>query len=225
MLSERDSAFLVVNGSRRHVRLLRRYRCEELIKGIEPLITDLAQKRQLCEERVLDAQAALDAVVAADGDLDDAVRNLFDSARQHDRSNPTAPALPDLFPSGGFSSVIDLPRTDEPDAVDALAKKLDLLGSGHDLAPHAAKLREAAQAVREALTMHREAIRAQKAAEAEEDIAKSALRRKYEANYLDARKQWGRLVADRLFPNLYPSKRSGADTSKVVKGDFAEKTA
>ncbi len=225
MLSERDSAALIVNGSRRHVRLLRRYRCDELIKGIDPLISDLAQKRQLSEERLLDAQAALDAVLAADGDLDDAVRNLFDSAKQHDRSAPTAPVLPDLFPSGGFSSVIDLPRADEPDAVDALAKKLELLGTGHDLAPHSAKLREAAQTVREALNAHRDAIRTQKGAEAEEDIAKSALRRKYEANYLDARKQWGRVLADRLFPNLYPSKRSGSDAAKVLRGEFAEKTA
>jgi hypothetical protein len=32
-------------------------------------------------------------------------------------------------------------------------------------------------------------------------------------------------LADRLFPNLYSTKRSGGGGAKVVKGDFADKSA
>jgi hypothetical protein len=222
---ERDSTALHLNASRRHVRLLRRSRREEMIAGIDPLITDLQRKQQLSEERAFDTQAAYDAVVGSDAELDDAVRNLYDAGKQHDRSNPTSPALPEWFPSGGFGTLIDLPLKDEPDSVDALAKKVELLGPDHALAPHAAKLRAGAQAVRDSLKLHSEAIRAQKSTEAEEDIAKSALRRKYEANYLDGRKLWGRVFAERLFPALYPTKRAGTDGAKVVKAQFAEKSA
>ncbi len=225
MLTERDSTALHLNASRRHVRLLRRSRREEMITGIDPLIADLQHKQQLSEDRALDTQAAYDALVASDAELDDAVRNLHDAGKQHDRSNPTSPALPDLFPNGGFGTLIDLPLKDEPDNVDALAKKLELLGPDHNLAPHAAKLRAGAQAVRDAIKLHNDAIRVQKSAEAEEDIAKSALRRKYEANYLDGRKLWGRVFADRLFPDLRAPKRPSADAPSVVKGSFAEKSA
>jgi hypothetical protein len=225
MLSERDSTALHLNAARRHVRLLRRSRRDEMIAGIDPLIADLQRKQQLSDERALDTQAAYDAVVASDAELDDAVRNLHDAGKQHDRSHPTSPALPDLFPSGGFGTLIDLPLKEEPDNVDALAKKVESLGPDHGLAPHAAQLRAGAQAVRDALNLHNEAIRAQKSAEAEEDIAKSALRRKYEANYLDGRKLWGRVFVERLFPDLRSAKRPSSDAPKVVKGTFAEKTA
>ena len=225
MLTERDSIALHLNASRRHVRLVRRSRRVEMIAGIDPLIAALLSKHQLSEERVLDTQAAYDAVVASDAELDDAVRNLHDAGKQHDRAHPDSPALPDLFPSGSFGTLIDLPLNDEPNNVDALATKLELLGPDHDLAPHAAKLRAGAQAVRNALNLHGEAIRSQKSAEAEEEIAKSTLRRKYEANYLDGRKLWGRTFADRLFPDLRPARRASADAPKVVKGEFAEKSA
>lgn len=41
----------------------------------------------------------------------------------------------------------------------------------------------------------------------EEAIAKSILRRQYEINYLDARKQVGKIRAERLFPQLNTSNR------------------
>ncbi len=45
-------------------------------------------------------------------------------------------------------------------------------------------------------------IKQVKTCEAEEDIAQAALRRQYENNYLDARKQLGKIRAERLFPKL-----------------------
>lgn len=65
---------------------------------------------------------------------------------------------------------------------------------------HAVKLRVLAQAVRDALIAQDNAIRAVKSAEAEEDIAKAAPGRQYEVSYLNARKDPGRSLAERLFP-------------------------
>jgi hypothetical protein len=225
MLFDRDSTSVHLNAARRHERLARRYRRAELAAEIKPWIADLTARELAAEEKKFETQAAHDDVVAADGEQDDAVRNLFDAVKTHDRSNPATPVLPALFPGGGFSSVTDQSMAKEPDAVDALATKVETLGATHPLAPHAALLRTAAQAVRAAIALEDEAIRQQKSAEAEEEIAQGKLRRKYEANYLDARKAWGRVVADRLFPQLKAAKRSRDAEGKVVQGAFAEKTA
>ena len=82
-----------------------------------------------------------------------------------------------------------------------------------------------ARRYRRAIGVDEEAIRQLKSAEAEEEIAQGKLRRKYEANYLDARKAWGRVFADRLFPQLKAAKRSRDAEGKVIKGEFAGKTA
>jgi hypothetical protein len=178
MLTDRESAALHLNTARRHQRLARRYRRDGLVGTIEPLIADLEAKSASQAAKTFETQAAYDNVLAADADLDDAVRNLFNAGEQHDRSNPTTPALPTLFPDGGFGALIAEP----------LAQ------------------RTAAQDVRDALKAQNDAVRAQKSAEAEEEIAQGALRRQYEANYLDARRQWGRPFAERLFPRLYTGK-------------------
>jgi hypothetical protein len=206
MLTDRESAALHLNTARRHQRLARRYRRDGLVGTIEPLIADLEAKSASQAAKTFETQAAYDNVLAADADLDDAVRNLFNAGEQHDRSNPTTPALPTLFPDGGFGALIAEPLAQEPESVAALATRVDSLGAPHTLAAHAATLRTAAQDVRDALKAQNDAVRAQKSAEAEEEIAQAALRRQYEANYLDARRQWGRPFAERLFPRLYTGK-------------------
>jgi len=206
MLTDRESAALHLNTARRHQRLARRYRRDGLVGTIEPLIADLEAKSASQAAKTFETQAAYDNVLAADADLDDAVRNLFNAGEQHDRSNPTTPALPTLFPDGGFGALIAEPLAQEPESVAALATRVDSLGTPHTLAAHAATLRTAAQDVRDALKAQNDAVRAQKSAEAEEEIAQAALRRLYEANYLDARRQWGRPFAERLFPRLYTGK-------------------
>lgn len=215
MLTDRESSALHLSTARRHQRLSRRYRRDSLVTAIEPLIADLEAKSGITVAKIFETQAAYDNVLAADADQDDAVRNLFNAGEQHDRSNPTSPALPTLFPGGGFGDLIDEPLAQEPESVSALATRVDTLGAQHPLAAHAATLRAAAQDVRDALKAQNDALRAQKSAEAEEEIAQAALRRQYEANYLDARRQWGRPFAERLFPRLYSGKAkdSGSEPS------------
>jgi hypothetical protein len=219
LLAERDSTQLHLTLARRHERLARRYRQDSLADTIKASAKTLQDKADLSAERDLDRQAAYDNVIAADADLDDTVRNLYNSAEIQSRQNPSAPTLISLFPDGGFTSITDEPLTQEPAAVIALATKVDSLGATHTLAPHAALLRTAAQGVTDALAAQETAIRASKAADAEEEIAAAALRRQYEGNYLDGRKTLGRALAERLFPsarNTAPATPEPTPTPKPV---------
>jgi len=200
MLFDRDSTVLHLSLARRHERLARRYQQNVLAAAILAATNGLKTKHELAGDRELDRQSAYDGVLAADGDLDDGFRGLFNSAENYDRDNVGARTLALLFPEGGFGSIIDQPLAQEPSTAEAMATKVEGLEAGHPLAPHAAKLRTLAAGVREALTALDTAVRVQKSAEAEEELAQGVLRRQYEANYLDARKALGRTIAERLFP-------------------------
>jgi len=200
MLADRDSSALHINQARRHERLARRYRQEAIADAIRGPIAALKAKSDATDERDLERQGAYDDTLAADADLDDGIRNLYNSAEIFDRGNPGAITLATLFPDGRFTDITQLPLAQEPAAAEALATKVDSLGADHALAPHAGKIRVVAEAVRTALAALGDAIRALKMAEAEEEIAKNAVSRQYEGNYLDARKTLGRALAERIFP-------------------------
>ena len=200
MLADRDSTDLHLNLARRHMRLARRYKQTALVTAISTAIDALKAKQDIAEEKDLERQGAYDDVYAADGDLDDGIRNLFSAAETFDRENIGAGTVVKLFPDGGFGSIIDEPLAQEPATADALATKVTSLGAAHSLFPHAAKLTALAQGVRDALTALEGAVRASKMAEAEEEIAQAALRKQYEGNYLTGRGAVGRTIAERLFP-------------------------
>lgn len=210
MLADRDSTEFHLNLARRHQRLARRYKQTGLVTSMQTAIDALVAKQTAAADKELDRQAAYDDILAADGDLDDAVRNLFNAAQVFDRENPGATTVGQLFPGGGFTSIIDEPLAQEPATAEALATKVNGLGAAHALLPHAAKLNAAATAVRTALTAMDTAVRAAKNAAADEEIAQAALRRAYEANYLSARSTLGRTLAERLFPK---ANRSGQSES------------
>lgn len=200
MIADRDSTDLHLNQARRHERLARRYRQEAFATSIRAAIDPLIAKGNATAERDLERQGAYDDVLAADADLDDAIRSLFNSAEISERENPGSGVLMNLFPEGRFTDITALAVAQEPAAAEALATHVDGLGATHSLAPHGAKLRALAEAVRVALGAQDAAIRALKTAEAEEEIAQAVLRRQYEVNYLDARKTLGRTLAERIFP-------------------------
>lgn len=200
LLADRDSTNLHLSLARRHERLARRYGQAGLAAPLAALVADLKSKQTQAEEKLLDRQSAYDDVIAADGDLDDSIRNLYNSAEIHDRANPGATTLPILFPEGGFGAIIEEPTPQQPATADALATKVSGLGQNHPLAIHAQSITQRAEDVRSALRALDSAVRAQKTAEAEEELAQAAMRRQYEVNYFEARKTLGRVVAERLFP-------------------------
>lgn len=208
MLADRDSSELHLNLAGRHQRLARRYQQTALVTAIGAAIADLTAKKTLTEDKELDRQAAYDNVQAADGDLDDAIRNLFAAAQTFDRDNLGAGTVTMLFPGGGFGDLVEQPVAQETTSADALCVKVESLGSTHALFGHAAKIKTLAQSVRDALASLEAAIRAAKNAGAEEEIAQAALRRQYEGNYLTSRQSLGRSIAERLFPKANSASRN-----------------
>jgi hypothetical protein len=220
LLAARDSTTIHLNLSRRHQRLARRYRQTAMADVIRPFILALKDKADLAEERDLDRQAADDAVSAADADLDDAVRNLFDSAKIAERNDLTGRLLDTLFPDGRFTTITDAADADEPALVEALITRLASLGGNHPLAPHVALLRTAISEVNAAFKAYDEAVTAVQVADAAESLAASNLRKQYEANYFDARKQLNRPLAERLFP---ASRSSGPSPAAPVPAPAPQK--
>ena len=86
--------------------------------------------------------------------------------------------------------------------VERLAMRLEDLGKEHALYPMAAELRQQITVSRKTMKAYDDVLQQIKTCEAEEEIARGTLRRQYESNYLDARKQLGKMRAERLFPKL-----------------------
>ncbi len=74
------------------------------------------------------------------------------------------------------------------------------------------------------ITAHGKSIIAHKIAEAEEEIARTALRRQYESNYLAAREKFGRLVAENLFPDLAARKKAETEGAPGEKEPVGAKS-
>ena len=108
-------------------------------------------------------------------------------------------------------------REEEPAAVEKLAMRLENLGEKHPLYALAQELRTFINASLKAILAYQESVQVLKACETECEMARTALRRQYEVNYLDARKQLGRALAERLFPAL--NTRSKSDKTSADAGE------
>ncbi len=99
-------------------------------------------------------------------------------------------------------------REDEPAAVEKMAMRLENLGEKHALHVSGQELRLCINNSRKAIRAYQEALQVLKVCETECEMACTALRRQYENNYLDARKQLGKVLAERLFPKLNVGSKS-----------------
>ena len=111
-----------------------------------------------------------------------------------------------IFPNETFGDIIRLPFAIESNEVVLIAVKLESLGEEQSLFPLAQELHNKAASSEAVIKAVESAIRNIKTAEAELEIAREALIRKYEINYLDGRKKYGMRTADNLFPELYSRK-------------------
>jgi hypothetical protein len=207
-LVDRDSTALHLQTARRHQRLARRYGLSTYATDIQPQIDALKARAEEYEERELDRQAAYDELQAADSDLDDTVRNLHSSAQSFDRDHLGAGTLTTLFPDNRFTSVTDLPVTQELTAIEGLITRLSSLDPQHTLAPFIQKLQDGKKAVVDALAAQNTAVINRATANAQEELAQAALRRQYEINYHNAAKQLGKAGAEKLFPDFRSSAKS-----------------
>jgi hypothetical protein len=203
MLQDDDSTGKHLSLVRRHQR-----RCRAM-PGAAPLATAIEPARAALVEREAVAAAALraeedarDDLELADAAQDDEIRNLAGRASEHDRNNPGAGVLDSLFRAKNPSEIVGEPLDVEARSIEQLATAVEALGAAHPLAGFAATLRERSRACTEAQSRLTAAITARAIADGDEENAQAALRRAYESNYFDARRQLGKSMAERLFPRL-----------------------
>ncbi|MDI7270070.1 MAG: hypothetical protein QME96_18935 [Myxococcota bacterium] len=203
MLQDDDSTAKHIEQTRRHQRRCRRTKgAADFASRIEAVRAALEQADQETWRRTKAEQDARDDLELADGEQDDEVITTSDRASEYDRDNPGQRVHELLFPTGRRSDVTDESILLQPDEVEIIAGRIEGLGEAHPLFPRAASLRGRATASRNAVRNLGETLRQRKLAEADEEMAQAALRRAYEANYLDARKTLGKRIAERLFPRI-----------------------
>ena len=203
LLYPRDSAQKHMSATRRHLRLCKQVKnAQGLVKQITPAYQLAREKDQELQEQKLIREDRYDDMLMADNQLDDSVRNVFRRCEEYDRNHPGEEILHRVFPQGKFSHIVTMNREEEPTAVEKLAMRLENLGEKHPLYASAKELRTVVDASRKVIRAYQECLQVLKVCETECEMACAALRRQYENNYLDARKQLGKTLTERLFPKL-----------------------
>ncbi len=205
MLREKDSTDRHLNLSYRHVRLCNMHKGAEILaSNIKPAIQNLASKQENTKQKQLAREEAYDDVILSDVNLDNCVKTVFERCKQFDRDNVGENILPRIFPESKFTTITELNRYEEPAAVNLVAVRLENLGPNHPLFGLAQELRNQTAASLTAIEKLRQAEAAEKTALTEENLARAALRKQFELNYLEARKIFGKEQAERLFPKGTP---------------------
>ena len=204
MISTRFSVVRLLGIVRRHIRLLKQvFNAENLISQIQPDFDALSAKQAEIESKIRARENAYDDMALADHMADDAVRNLFDACQQFDRNNPGNNVTQRVFPDEKFGEIIRLPLASEVIQIEKLVIRLKELGEEHSLAQLVTELESKNTAINTAMNAYQDSVHSVKTTEAEAEIAKEALIRKYELNYLEARKTYGRKDVEKLFPKIF----------------------
>ena len=209
MLTMRLSALRIHQIVERHIRLLNRFVHDEaLIHQIQPHLEQLHEKIKLLEVKENLREDAYDDVVIADLRSGYTVRNLFADCEVFDRSNPSDRILNRIFPSGTFGSLVRLPFEKEMLELEKLVRRLKELGDNHTLNHHISLLNKQITEFELAIKNNKAAITAVKMAEEEVQVSKRAIIQAYEMNYLDARKKYGKIESNILFPKFFREKKA-----------------
>ncbi len=208
LLYDRHSTKIHLNIVKRHMRLCRQFNgTENLVSSIEPSFEALLEKEAASDRATFEKEVASDFVGLNDTNLDDKVKTCFERCKQYDRENPGRPTLLIVFPDNKYTTITRASLKLEPDLAEQMVARLESLGADHSLNELAAGIKEGISKCREALSDYHQSIRLLKGAEADEEIAKSNLRRQYEFNYYDSIKLFGKNFAERLFPVISTSSR------------------
>lgn len=219
LLYERISTRKHLSATRRHMRLCRQFNGTQfLVDQVQLPYNSLKDKHADTRKKQEQREDRYDDLLIADNQLDDQVRLVFRRCEEHDRANPAAAVMPRVFPEGKFGHIVNMNLQEEPDTVERLAMRIEALGKDHPLFPLAAELRNQVAASRKAIRAYEDVIKQLKSCEADEEIAQATLRRQYENNYLDARKQLGKIRAERLFPKV----NSASRTAQTVEEDESD---
>jgi hypothetical protein len=167
---------------------------------------------EMCED-------ALDDFAMKDVLLDNQIRNLFEYAIRYDRDYLTQYATM-LFPNQVFSEIINLPASEKLLKTAQLIEKLSTIDAANRLFPYIEALKKASESVHDAIEARRTANENLSRYHAEEEVARNYVRTSYEHNYLDARKQFGKLKSELLFPKV--ANKRGKSSNGAKKSDSEE---
>lgn len=212
LLRDADSSKKHLGTVRRHKRLC------NAVKGAEFLSVAIDGAYVRLSNTVAEKNKAIETEEDAQDDRDlrgregaDLLRTTSERAKQHDRDMPGDNVFERIYPEGGFSDFVGSNGTTSAASCRLIATRIHDLGQNHALAPLKADLEARAVTIDDAHKNLEDTLRARKLAEAEDELAQGALRRAYEANWLDAQKKFGKTAAERLFPRLRKRDTSGDD--------------
>lgn len=207
-LNDSMSSEVHINNALRHTRRCKQTQgAEKLVSNISPLIKELDEKRISTKEQKLLRDNAYDDLIFDEGALNDIIRNISDTIKQFDRSNPGRPVHKLLFPEGGYSSIIRSSHAKKVDISEQIIERIKSLGSEHSLAAQITPLTEGVAKVRASISNLQLENTKVRTAVANEEVAQANLRKQYEFNYLDAIKMFGKTFANRLFPQTVSKKK------------------
>lgn len=202
MINKYDSTAQHLRMGRRHARLCERVNgTKKFAAAIQPALDKLREQEKIRKTAVEAKEDAYDDVIFCDVHLDNAIRTAFERIRQWDRDN-NGRILDMVFPSRTYSDIIRMPLSKEPVEAAKLPKKIETLEEGHELRQLAVSLRQCIEASKAAWNVYQQSTEQLKDLQTDEELARAAVRQRYEHNYLDARKEYGVTVADSIFPKI-----------------------
>lgn len=220
MIYKQDSTAMHLKMARRHIRLCGQVKgAGKFAEQILPVWKNLKESEKKKESASEIRDDAYDDVVLKDIELDNMVRTVFERTRQYDRDNTTR-YLDLLFPARGFSDIIRMHMSKEPQEVGKLLLKIEKLEDGHGLRELIEPLKTKIENAKAAWAAYEQKIDSLKEMQIDEEMAKLAVRRQYEHNWLDARKEYGVNMADSIFPKITTRKKvNGDDDEESITDD------
>lgn len=220
MLRDSDSSEKHLAVVWRHMRLC------ALIKGaaklrvnITPAYERLAQCQSETKKAVEAQENARDVLTVRGYEAADLLRKTSDLARLADREATGNPVSAQIFKEGGFGVFLNSQGLCSAASARTVAQRIENLGAGHSLAPQKDELYAAEAAIIAAEQAFEAAVREKGVKHVEEELAQAALRKAYEDNSLDARKELGKRVAERLFPAIRKRAANEEGESDEEKGE------
>jgi hypothetical protein len=216
-LTNDDSLPRVDEAVDRHIRLCAQTKGAKKYEDIiKPLYTEFQTKMMAYRAAQRTSSATLDTIKLKNSVLDDTLRDAQGRVKEYDRNNPGSNQLSVIFPEG-VSAIVTMPDKDEPAAAEAIAKKIVSLGQQNELFPLVAKIEAAVRECQQSFEQQLVAQKAEGDANTDLVITKLKLVRQYNANYFLAASDVDKAYAEKLFPDIRPSKKEASADHNEVK--------
>jgi hypothetical protein len=204
--------------ARRHIRLCGKIKdASQYSEQMQPKLEALRQKesdRKAAEEQCKDV---LDDITLKETSIDNMIRDLYELVNIHGRHSITQ-FMPVLFPNSTFSEIIMLPLSDKLLKTTQVIEKLKSLGETTEVSSYIGNFTQASDEIHEAISEHRVADDNYSRRQAEEELARNAVRTQYENNYFDARKNLSKHRAEMPFPQITnkPKKHTSVEIKNAL---------